>query len=294
MLSMSEDPIAYHLVPVEEWEASPVGEPYRARSLETDGFIHLTGRMADLVEVGDRYYRDDPRPYVVLTVARRWVTAPWRHDGDPRYPHVYGPIEREAITEVRPIERTPEGRFLQIERPDERRPPDTPALLQRLHEAGVRFVVIGSSAAALLGADLAPGDLDVCPDPDRDNLERIAHVLVDLGALPRIGIPGWVTEEDRAAYHPSADVATLDFLFETPLGDLDLVFHPLQPGGPDFDFETLQASAVPVSVGGFAVLVASPEHLLASKLGAPRPKDLRARTELERIASRSEASNRAC
>lgn len=109
------DPLAYHLVPAELWEAAPAAEPFRAASLATEGFVHLTHRMADLVDVGDAYYRDDSRPYLVLTIALRRLRAPARYDGDERYPHVYDPIDRAAISDVRPIPRTRDGRFLPID-----------------------------------------------------------------------------------------------------------------------------------------------------------------------------------
>lgn len=278
------DPIAYHLVPAAVWEAAPADEPFRPASLADEGFVHLTHRMVELVDVANSFYRDDPRPHVVLTIALRLLTAPWRHDGDERYPHVYGPLDRAAITEVRPIERAADGTFLPIERPDQRRPPDMPALLARLVDAGVRFVVVGSSGAALLGARLEPGDLDVCPELDPANLERLSAVLADLGARPRVGIPGWVTEKEAAAYKPHPTIESLDFLFETPLGDIDVVARPLGPGGRgNLTFDDLAGSAVRIDVDGRRVQVASPADLLASKLGARRPKDLRARTELERL-----------
>ena len=63
------DPIAYHLVPADAWEAAPPDEPFRAASLEDEGFVHLTHGAADLVDVANAYYRDDRRPFVVLTIA---------------------------------------------------------------------------------------------------------------------------------------------------------------------------------------------------------------------------------
>jgi uncharacterized protein (DUF952 family) len=92
----------------------PSDEPFRAASLADEGFVHLTHGTADLVDVGNRYYRADPRPYVVLTIALRQMTSPWRYDGDERYPHVYGPLDRAAITEVRPAPREPDGTYLPI------------------------------------------------------------------------------------------------------------------------------------------------------------------------------------
>jgi uncharacterized protein (DUF952 family) len=280
------DPIAYHLVPLEAWEPTAVDEPFRAASLEDEGFIHLTHRMVDLVEVANAFYRDDPRPHVVLTIARRWVTAPWRYDGDERYPHVYGPIDRAAITEVRPIGRVADGSFLPIERPDNRLSPDIPGLVARLVDGGVDFVVVGSAGAALLGADVTPGDLDICPDLAVANLERLAAVLADLEARPRMGIPGWITEEERAAYRPQATLESLDYDFDTSLGDLDLVVRPLGPlPSDDLSYAALIETARIVEIDGRAVPVAAPEALVGSKLGARRPKDLRVREELDRLAS---------
>ena len=278
------DPIAYHLVPVAAWEAAPDGEPFRAASLDVEGFVHLTHRMADLVDVANAFYRADSGPFLVLTIALRWLTSPWRYDGDRRYPHVYGPLDRAAVTEVRPIAREPDGTFLPIERPDNRLRPDVPALLARLVDAGVDFVVVGSAGAALLGADVEPGDLDICPDLEPTNLARLAGVLDDLEARPRMGIPGWVTDEERAAYRPSATLESLDFDFDTSLGDLDLIVRPLGASlSDDLTYGSLIGTAQVVHVGERAVPVAAPQHLVASKLGARRPKDLRVRDELERL-----------
>ena len=47
----------------------------------------------------------------------RRLTSAWRYDGDERYPHVYGPLDRSAITDVHPIERAADATFLRIEGP---------------------------------------------------------------------------------------------------------------------------------------------------------------------------------
>jgi hypothetical protein len=243
--------------------------------------------MSDLVDVANELYRHDRGPHVVLTIALRWLSEPWRYDGDERYPHVYGPIARRAITEVRPIARDAQGVFLPIDRPDEREVPDMPGLLKRLAEASVRFVVLGSSGEALLGAKLVPGDLDICPSPEPGNLQRLAMFLVEIGAKPRVGVPGWVTEEEAATWQPTPDLQALELLYETPLGDLDVLAAALGPGGRGhFEYDELDAGAVTIDVEGIPVAVASPSHLLASKIGARRPKDQRASEELERLASK--------
>lgn len=279
------NPIAYHLTPTAAWAAAPDGEPFRAASLEDEGFIHLTHSMADLVDVGNAYYRSDPRPYVVLTIALRWLTSPWRYDGDERYPHVYGPLDCAAITEVRPISRDGDGTYRPIERPDNRLRPDIPRLLGRLLDARVDFIVVGSAGAALLGADIEPGDLDICPDLDPANLARLAAVLGELDARPRMGVPGWITEAERTAWRPEPTLQSLDYDFDTALGDLDLIVRPLGPlSSDDLAYDALIGTARVVDVGGRAVRVADPERIVSSKLGSRRPKDLRARPELEQLA----------
>jgi len=95
-----------------------------------------------------------------------------------------------------------------------------------------------------------------------------------------------ITEEERAAWRPQPTLEALDYDFDTALGDLDLIVRPLGPKpGDDLAYASLIGSARLVDVGGRAVHVADAEHLVASKLGSRRPKDLRARDELERLAT---------
>ena len=103
-------------------------------------------------------------------------------------------------------------------------------------------------------------------------------MLADLDARPRMGIPGWITEEERAAYRPEATLESLDYDFDTSLGDLDLIVRPLGSlPSDDLAYSALIETARIVDVDGRAVPVAAPEYLVTSKLGARRPKDLRVR-----------------
>ena len=107
--------IAYHLAPAGAWDAAPPDLPFRPASLGTDGFVHLTHRLPDLVDVANALYRDELGPHVVLTIALDRLTSRWRYDGDERYPHVYGPLDRAAITEVGSIRRDATGAFLPLD-----------------------------------------------------------------------------------------------------------------------------------------------------------------------------------
>jgi hypothetical protein len=60
--------------------------------------------------------------------------------------------------------------------------PDLAGLLAALNTGGVRFVVIGGVAVGAHGHIRATEDVDIVPDPDRENLDRLGNVLVGLDA----------------------------------------------------------------------------------------------------------------
>jgi uncharacterized protein (DUF952 family) len=105
--------LTFHLTPADWWAAADPAAPLTARSLETEGFIHCTTGADEMVATANRHYRDDPRPFVVITIDVGRLTAPVRVD-DPAgiYPHVFGPLDRAAIRGVQPMPRAADGTFL--------------------------------------------------------------------------------------------------------------------------------------------------------------------------------------
>ena len=168
-----------------------------------------------------------------------------------------------------------------------RQPPDIPALLRLLNEHGVLYVVTGSAAAKLHGIELAPGDLDVTPALDRENLERLAAALRAIHArqapdgpfgdwqIQPDGEQKWVqrepTPEDvtaRAAWQPDpSDPASFDHLLESDLGAIDVV--PEVSG----TYEDLSPRAVELDAFGERVWVESIADLLATITIPRREKD---------------------
>jgi len=92
--------IVYHIVLPEDWAAFDT-DLYRAKSLETEGFIHCS--FAEQLDgVIERYYVGVDE-IVILEIETdalmsRLVKEP--STNDEIYPHIYGPINRAAIVRV--------------------------------------------------------------------------------------------------------------------------------------------------------------------------------------------------
>ena len=103
----------YHLVAEADWPGRAFGTVYRPASLASEGFIHCTDGRDRVIETANRYYADDKRPYLLVTLDLQRVSAEWRYDDTARvYPHIYGPLQMEAVRAVEPLSRDQEGRFL--------------------------------------------------------------------------------------------------------------------------------------------------------------------------------------
>jgi uncharacterized protein (DUF952 family) len=107
--------LTLHLVADEAWPAHAAGTPIAPPSLAEEGFVHCTDGDDEMVAVANRFYRSDPRSFLVLTVDLDRAGSPWRFDdAERRYPHVYGPIHSDAVLAVRPAPRDEAGRFLPL------------------------------------------------------------------------------------------------------------------------------------------------------------------------------------
>jgi hypothetical protein len=137
-------------------------------------------------------------------------------------------------------------------------------LLARLTETGVDFVVIGGIAVIAQGYVRTTRDLDIAFAGDAANLDALGHVLGDLDARLR-GV------SDEGPFTPDArTLAGIQLLtLETSLGWLDV--HRMVAGVRDY--EMLRSRAMPATIDGTRVLVASVEDLIAMKRAAGRDLD---------------------
>jgi uncharacterized protein (DUF952 family) len=99
-------PDILHITPRAKWDqAAPRGE-YRGDTLATEGFIHCS-TPEQLPWVVEKFYKGQTGLVVLridpemLKAALNWENP---HDASNLFPHIYGPLNADAVVEVVPLE----------------------------------------------------------------------------------------------------------------------------------------------------------------------------------------------
>ncbi len=100
-----------HLCPRSAWEDAQIQGAYRADSLESEGFIHCS-RPEQVLRVANAYYRGQP-DMLLLWIDPQKVTSEirWEASGKDTFPHIYGPLNLEAVIGVRDFPPEEDGGF---------------------------------------------------------------------------------------------------------------------------------------------------------------------------------------
>ena len=111
----------YHLTSRQAWNQAHQRGEYRAESLESEGFIHCS-TPTQILPVAEKYYKGlnglvllkiDPS---LLTSTLRWeppsggAPPPGVPEGE-LFPHIYGPINLDAVVKVYDLESQPDGSY---------------------------------------------------------------------------------------------------------------------------------------------------------------------------------------
>ncbi len=155
---------------------------------------------------------------------------------------------------------------------------DPEQLLSTLQRHGVEFVIVGGFSLAAHGVVRGTKDIDVVPDPERSNLERLVSALTDLRAEIDVGDiePG----ELSIALNADGFANGGNFCLITSHGRLD-VMQDLRGMN---SYAELRDGATRASMPGVSLplLFAGYEALLAMKSAAGRDQDLLDIAELRR------------
>jgi glutathione S-transferase len=107
----------YHVTPAADWAAAREAGEYRlstrGRTLAEEGFIH-SSHVHQVTRVADAIYRGT-HGLVLLVIDPGAVRAEIREEtlegtGE-RFPHIYGPLNADAVVDVLPFEPTERGTF---------------------------------------------------------------------------------------------------------------------------------------------------------------------------------------
>lgn len=105
--------VTYHLVPDEVWSQYGNSEEYLPEAFEEDGFIHCTNGLQELVAVGNRYYTADHRRYRALILRIDKIDSAVRYDdSEETFPHIYGPLNVDAVVGILSALRDELGKFI--------------------------------------------------------------------------------------------------------------------------------------------------------------------------------------
>jgi len=109
----------FHIAPRLDWEAANQAGEYRAASLETEGFIHCS-TSDQLLAVANRFYHGQ-QGLVMLCIDIDQLQSECRFEpateplpgaASSDFPHVYGPINANAVVKALSFTPGPDGRFL--------------------------------------------------------------------------------------------------------------------------------------------------------------------------------------
>lgn len=150
---------------------------------------------------------------------------------------------------------------------------DPVPLLRHLSERGVKHIVIGGLAVAAHGHVRPSMDLDIVPDPARDNLERLAAALADANAVDAEASDFDPAELPMSALRVEDLAQGGNFRLITDLGDLDIMQWASGIETDDL-YAELDRQALDGGVEGVPVRVCGLEHLRMMKRAAGRPQDL--------------------
>jgi uncharacterized protein (DUF952 family) len=102
----------FHITEREAWRAAGGEQTYRALTLDTEGFIHLSTE-AQWLRVAHTFYRGRA-DLVLLELDPERLTAPVRFEtvGGEQFPHLYGPLDCVAVTAAHVLIVGSDGDFL--------------------------------------------------------------------------------------------------------------------------------------------------------------------------------------
>jgi uncharacterized protein (DUF952 family) len=101
-----------HITQRQQWALAQRNGHYWCDSLQSEGFIHCSTAQ-QIVKVANTFY-PDRSGLVLLCIETDRLQSPLRYDlveGGEVFPHLYGPLNLDAVLQVLDFEPNPNGKF---------------------------------------------------------------------------------------------------------------------------------------------------------------------------------------
>lgn len=105
----------YHITHPETYRLAEERGSFSEDSLETEGFIHCSFKQ-QMIQTANRFYRGQIG-LMILKIDPRKLAAEVKLEAAENgelFPHIYGPVNLDAILEVLPFNPEPDGRFASL------------------------------------------------------------------------------------------------------------------------------------------------------------------------------------
>lgn len=111
-LRKSRMDVILHIAKREQWEKAKLEGVYRGDTLDSYGFIHCSTSKQIIKVANDLFYAQ--KGLVLLYIVASKVRSRIRYEcsgSKELYPHIYGPLNTDAVIMVADFEPTKDGRF---------------------------------------------------------------------------------------------------------------------------------------------------------------------------------------
>ncbi len=103
-----------HITTRADWEGAQALGDYRLNTLETEGFIHCSTLEQVLGPANEFYRGRSDLVLLVIDPARLAAELVYEdcYETGTAFPHIYGPLNLDAVTKVVPFPPRPDGTFV--------------------------------------------------------------------------------------------------------------------------------------------------------------------------------------
>ena len=100
-----------HLCRREDWQQAQARGTYQAASLASEGFIH-SSTWQQVTDTANRYFQGmSSLALLVIHPRRLQAELRWEDAGHGTFPHIYGPLNLDAVLRIIDFNPEPDGTF---------------------------------------------------------------------------------------------------------------------------------------------------------------------------------------